>query len=203
MRLCMTSRKIINAFLVASILICSVGCNKTVPMSEQLVSVFDKYKFSSTISSVNLDSGGYYTTDNVPEILYQPSSVVADYIMANKRIPNTASLTITYAEFNNEVDTNNTFETMQTEIKDKLSESGTGYYDNNLIIGFYIPVLGTQDEYCLYYLLYRSGTKIVYVFEQGPVSFVDQNQDLVNEICQTVGFDPSEKYNTIRKSMDE
>lgn len=199
----MTSRKIINAFLVASILICSVACTKTVPMSEQLASVFDKYKFSSTVSSVNLDLGGYYTTDKVPEILYQPSSVVADYIMANKRIVDTANLVITYAEFNNEIDTSNTFGIMQTEIKDKLSESGTGYYDNNMVIGFYVPTLGNDDEYCVFYLLYRSGTKIVYVFEQGPVSFVDQNQDLVNEICQTVGFDPSEKYNTIRKSMDE
>ena len=199
----MTNRRTISAFLGICILIGLMGCAKSVPMSKQLASILDKYKFSSTVSSVNLDSGGYYTTDNVPEILYQPSSVVADYIMANKRIVDTANLVITYAEFKNEVDANNTFETMQTEIKDKISESGTGYYDNNMVIGFYVPTIGNDDEYCVFYLLYRSGTKIVYVFEQGPVSVVDQNQDLVNEICQTIGFDPSEYYNTIRKSLDE
>ena len=38
---------------------------------------------------------------------------------------------------------------------------------------------------------------------EGPVSFVDQNQGLVNDICKTVGLDPSENYTAIRLKLDE
>ena len=199
----MINRRMFSAFLGMCILVCSTGCAKTTPMSEQLASVYDKYQFSSTVSTVNLNSGGYYTTEKVPEILYQPSSIVVDYIIASKRVPDTATLSITYAEFNNELDTKNTFEMMQAEIKEKLSESGTGYYEGNFVIGFYVPQIGNHDNLCIFYLLYRTETKIVYVIEQGPVSFIDQNQDLVNDICKTVGYDTSENYTTVRKSLDE
>lgn len=199
----MINRQVINAFLGICVLVCSTGCAKTVPISKQLASIYDKYQYSSTVSTVNLDSGGYYTTEKVPQILNQPSSIVADYIIANKRVPDTAALTITYAEFTNELDTKNTFEKMQNEIMDKLNESGTGYYQGNYVIGFYVPQIGNHDNYCIFYLLYRSETKVVYVIEQGPVSFVDQNQDLVNDICKTIGVDSSETYTTVRKTLDE
>ena len=39
--------------------------------------------------------------------------------------------------------------------------------------------------------------------KQGPVSFVDQNQGLVNDIRKTVGLDPSENYTAIRQKLDE
>lgn len=41
------------------------------------------------------------------------------------------------------------------------------------------------------------------VYEQGPVSYVDQNQALVNDVCNTIGFNSSETYTTIRKTLDE
>ena len=202
-------KKLAAIFCSAVIVLCGCTAQKdvvptTAPlMSEQLVAVYDKYQFSSTVSTVNLDSGGYYMMENAPNILHQPISSVADYIIASKRIPDTAALTITYAEFNNEIDAKNTFELAQNDILNMLNESGTGYYDGNCVIGFYVPTLGNQDQNCVYYLLYRTGTQIIYVYEQGPVSYVDQNQELVNDVCKTVGFDPSEKFTNVRQSLDE
>ena len=197
-------KRIVSAFLCICLIIGSAGCKKQpAPMSEQLSSVYAKYQFSSTISTVNLDSGGYYTTEKPSQILNQPSSVVVDYIFANKRVSDTAKLNITYVEYNNELDTKNSFERLQSEFKDKLTASGAGFYDENYVIGFFVPQLGNHDNFCVYSLLYRIGTKIVYVYEDGPVSYIDQNQDMVNEICKTVGFDLSENYTTARKSLDK
>ena len=199
----MINRKMISIFLILCTIVCSVGCNKPTPVSEQLATVYDKYQLSSTVSTVNLDSGGYYTMEKSPSVLNQPSSIVVDYIVASKRIPDTGALTITYAEFNNELDTKNTFEKMQNEFKDMIAESGTGYYDGNCVIGFYVPQLGNHDNFCVFSLLYRTETQIIYVYEQGPVSYVDQNQALVNDVCNTIGFNSSETYTTIRKTLDE
>ena len=92
---------------------------------------------------------------------------------------------------------------MQNEFKDMIAESGTGYYDGNCVIGFYVPQLGNHDNFCVFSLLYRTETQIIYVYEQGPVSYVDQNQALVNDVCNTIGFNSSETYTTIRKTLDE
>ena len=183
--------------LVLCMLLGLSGCKKTTPMSEQLASVFESYHFSSTMSTVNLDSSGYYLTQIPPKVIHQPSSAVVDYIGAAKRVPDTAVLSITYDEYNNEQDAKNVFETEKERIITQISESGTGYNVDNFVIGFYVPTIGNNNDFCLYYVLYRSNTTILYINEQGPVSCVEENQNLVVDVCKTVGFDPTENYNKL------
>ena len=183
--------------LVVCMLFGLAGCKKNAPMSEQLASVFENYHFSSTMSTVNLDSSGYYSTQIPPKVIHQPSSAVVDYIGASKRIPDTAVINIAYAEYKNEQDAKNVFEIQKEKILSQISESGTGYNVDNFVIGFYVPTIGNNNDFCLYYVLYRSNTTIVYINEQGPVSNIEENQNLVVDICKTVGFDPTENYNKL------
>ena len=185
--------------LVMCMLLSLAGCQKFLPVSEQLVSVFEDYSFSSTVSTANLDSSGYYSTQIPSNVMDQPSSAVADYIGASKRIPNTAVINIVYAEYKNEQDAKNVFEVQKGKIEKALfqfPDSGTEYCTDNFVIGFCVPT-GDTDGLCLYYLLYRSSTTIVYINEQGPISFVEENQPLVTDACKTVGFDPTENYNQL------
>lgn len=190
-------KKKLCALLVVCMLICSTGCQKTTPMSEQLATVFEKYHFSPTMSSVNLNSNGYYVTQIPPKVLHQPGSTVVDYIGAAKRVPEKAVLGITYAEYSNEQDAKNVFENEQKKILSQISESGTGYSVDNYVIGFYVPTIGNNDNTCLFYILYKSDSTIVYINEQGPLSYVEENQDLVAEVCKTVCFDPTDNYNKL------
>lgn len=184
---------------IMCMLLSLAGCKKFLPMSEQLTSVFENYQFSSTVSQVNLDSSGWYSTQIPPNVMSQPSSAVIDYIGASKRVPNTAVMNIAYAEYKNEQDAKNVFETQKERIEKglfQIPESGTEYYTDNFVIGFCVPT-GDTNGLCLYYLLYRSNTTIVYINEQGPISFVEENSALVADICKTVGFDPTENYNKL------
>ena len=183
--------------LIVCFLFGLAGCKKNTPMSEQLASVFENYHFSSTMSTVNLNSRGYYSTKIPPKVIHQPSSAVVDYVGASKRIPEEAVLNITCAEYNNEQDAENVFETEKGKILSQISESGTGYNVDNLVIGFYVPTIGNNNDFCLFYLLYKAKNTIVYINEQGPISYVEENQNLVLDICKTVGFDPTENYNKL------
>ncbi len=183
--------------LVVCVVLCSTGCKKTATMSKQLTKVFEDYHFSSTISTVNLDSSGYYSTQTPPKVIHQPSTAVVDYIGASKRIPEKAVINIAYADYNKEQDAQNVYEIEKEKIVSKTKESGTDFITDNLVIGIYVPEFGNNDNICLFFLLYKSNTAIVYINEQGPISYVEENKALIIDICKTVGFDPTETINEL------
>ena len=157
-----------------------------------------------------MDSSGYYVTEKPAQVFSQPSSVVDDYFCAMKRDPDTANsinrtsyFSVIYAEFTNEQDTKNVFATGNSDIVSHISESGLGYYTDNSVIGFYVPTIGKHDEFCIFSLLYRSDSAIIYITVQGPLSYIEQQQDLIIKACKTVGYDPTEKYNELLATLKE
>ena len=175
----------------------STACFRNIPMSEKIASVFDAYHYSATESTVNLQTSGYYTTKKPAKVMNQPSTAAVDYIRANKQVEETSSLVILYAEFENEIDANNAFEAEKSKILAQITESGTGYSVDNYIIGFYIPTLGNLNEICFFYLMYKSEKRMVYIKEVGPLSFVEDNNNLVVDVCKVLGFDPTDNYNKL------
>lgn len=205
-------KKVFSALLCISFLIVSTACSqkKQIPISEALTKVFNESNFSSTESELNLDSSGYYVTEKPAQVFSQPSSVVDDYFCAMKRDPDTANsinrtsyFSVIYAEFTNEQDTKNVFATGNSDIVSHISESGLGYYTDNSVIGFYVPTIGKHDEFCVFSLLYRSDSAIIYITVQGPLSYIEQQQDLIIKACKTVGYDPTEKYNELLATLKE
>ena len=205
-------KKVFSALLCISFLIVSTACSqkKQIPISEALTKVFNESNFSSTESELNLDSSGYYVTEKPAQVFSQPSSVVDDYFCAMKRDPDTANsinrtsyFSVIYAEFTNEQDTKNVFATGNSDIVSHISESGLGYYTDNSVIGFYVPTIGEHDEFCAFSILYRSDSAIIYITVQGPLSYIEQHQDIIIKACKTVGYDPTEKYNELLATLKE
>ena len=193
----LSTRQVICILLSLCCVIGPAACSKSEPMSEKIASVFDKHNYSTTVSMVNQLTSGCYTTEKPAKVINQPSTAAVDYIRANRQEEDISSLVIIYAEFEKEIDAKNAFEAETSKILTKVSESGTGYSVDNYIIGFYVPTIGNQNEICFFYLMYKSGNKVIYINEMGPLSFVEDNNELVVDVCKIIGLDPTDNYNKL------